>query len=62
MRTAFRSSVARLHAFGGRALVDADRLGDLVPHGEERVQRRHWILKDHGDPLTRIRRMSASTL
>src|SRR5262249_15541350 len=32
-------------------LVDADRLRHLVADGEERVERRHRVLQDHGDPL-----------
>jgi hypothetical protein len=26
-------------------------LGYLIPDGEYRVQRRHWLLKDHGDAV-----------
>src|SRR5215470_8989658 len=38
-------------AAAGRPLVDADRLGDLVAHREQRVQRHHRVLQDHRDPL-----------
>ena len=29
--------------------VDAQRLGNLVPDGEDRIERAHRLLKDHGD-------------
>jgi hypothetical protein len=32
-------------------VVGADRFTDLVAHGQHGVQRRHGILKDHGDVL-----------
>ena len=52
MRTAFSSSRARFQALGAsRALVHPDRLGHLVADGEQRVQRGHGILQDHGDAL-----------
>src|SRR5262245_27423635 len=38
-------------AAAGHAFVDADRLRDLVAHGEKRVQRHHRVLQDHRDPL-----------
>src|SRR5262249_48982117 len=31
-------------------LVEERGLGNLPPHGEQRVQRRHRILEDHTDP------------
>ncbi len=45
--------VARAAPRGGpaRALVDPDRLGDLIADREERVQRGHRVLEDHGDAL-----------
>jgi len=30
-------------------LVEHDRLGDLIAHGVDRVERGHRLLKDHGD-------------
>jgi hypothetical protein len=40
---------ARGDASGHRGIVDADRLGDLGADGEDRIQGRHRILKDHAD-------------
>ncbi len=34
---------------GRQLLVQHDRFGDLVAHGEDRVQRRHRLLEDHAD-------------
>ena len=34
-----------------QALVDAEHLGDLPAHGEDRVQRAECVLEDHRDPL-----------
>ena len=52
MRTDFSRSLARLQAPGApHALVHAERLRDLVPDGEERIQRGHRILQDHRDAL-----------
>ena len=39
------SSAARLR----RAAVDADRLGDLVADGVDRVEAGHRLLEHHGD-------------
>jgi hypothetical protein len=33
----------------GETQVQAYRLGNLVPHGEDRIEARHRILKDHRD-------------
>src|SRR6266550_7055923 len=40
--------------FGARlggvlALMEADRLADLIADREHRIQRRHWLLEDHRD-------------
>ena len=43
----FEHEVARF--LFGNALVDAQRLGQLVADGEKRVERGHGILKDHAD-------------
>ena len=52
MRTAFSSSRARLQAVARPApLVHPDRLRHLVADGEQRVQRGHRVLQDHGDAL-----------
>src|SRR2546426_12090607 len=34
-----------------RRRVQSDGLGDLVADGHERIERRLWILEDHGDFL-----------
>jgi hypothetical protein len=41
--------------------VGADRLGDLVADGEERVQRRLRVLEDVGDRPPRSARISSET-
>ena len=52
MRTAFSSSRARAPGGGAAgALVHPDRLGHLVADGEQRVERGHRVLQDHGDAL-----------
>jgi len=35
---------------GADAFVDVDRLRDLAADGKHRIQRRHRLLEDHGDP------------
>jgi hypothetical protein len=34
-----------------RPFVDARDLRDLIPHREDRVQRGHRLLEDHGDAI-----------
>ena len=52
MRTDFSRSFARCQATERPAsLMHADRFGDLIADGEQRIQRCHRILQDHGDPL-----------
>ena len=52
MRTAFSSSARPAPGAGAAgALVHADRLRHLVADGEQRVQRGHRVLQDHGDAL-----------
>src|SRR5665213_1037679 len=43
----FHRTVERLSMVG--AAMDSHRLGDLVTDGLRGVQRRHWVLEDHGD-------------
>ena len=40
----FRGSLLFVHA-----LMDHERLGDLTANGEDRVQARHRLLKNHSD-------------
>ncbi len=35
----------------GNAIVPADRLGQLIADGEDRIERTHRLLEDHGDAL-----------
>ncbi|MNP36664.1 hypothetical protein D3C76_1300690 [compost metagenome] len=35
--------------FAAQPLVQTDRLGDLLPHREDRVEGGHRLLKNHGD-------------
>ena len=52
MRTAFSRSRAFVHALlRVDVVVHAHGLRHLVADGEERVQRGHGVLQDHGDPL-----------
>jgi hypothetical protein len=37
----------------------ADRLDDLMADGEDRIERRHRVLEDHGGDLPRTRRHHA---
>jgi len=43
----FHRTVERLSMVG--AAMDSHRLGDLVTDVLRGVQRRHWVLEDHGD-------------
>ena len=38
-------------ASAGQALFQLQNFSDLVADGEQRVQRRHWLLEDHRDVL-----------
>ena len=50
MPTSFRSSsTLRLRCLAADALVQEDRLADLVADGHDRVERAHRLLEDHGD-------------
>ncbi len=40
-----------LATFFGNALVLNDRFLDLVSNAQNRVERGHWILKDHRDSV-----------
>jgi hypothetical protein len=31
--------------------VSSDGFGDLPAHREHGIERRHWLLEDHGDPV-----------
>src|SRR5262249_19581419 len=42
-------SLARLPT--GQPLVDAQGFRDLVANGEDRIERRHWLLEDHSDTI-----------
>src|SRR5712671_1457241 len=51
-RIGYRNFAHRLDGGGPRVLarestMQPKRLGDLLAHGENRVERSHWILKDH---------------
>ena len=51
MRTAASSSVTRsAQRPAAEPAMIVGRLGDLVADGEQRVQRRHGVLQDGGDP------------
>jgi hypothetical protein len=41
--------------------VQAQRLGDLVADGVQRVQRRHRLLEDHADAVAAQRAQAASS-
>ena len=48
IRIFWSSSTARLGPRGVDLLVQDDGLDDLAAHGEDRVERRHRLLENHG--------------
>jgi hypothetical protein len=38
-----------INLFARKATMCPDRLGDLLSNSEDRVERFHWILKDHSN-------------